>query len=94
MMELIYSSTAAFLAHFRVLSNAAGRGGDNYPLSAREHATLDAMHHLMEALTPEERATVLADIASKERESGEERRRYERAQLRLRRLLLANGVVR
>ena len=96
MKQLAYSSTAAFLAHFRVLSNAAAGHGDNCPLSAQERETLDEMHHLMEALTLEECAILLADTASGEQRcgSGEERRRRERAELRLRRLLLAKGVVR
>jgi hypothetical protein len=95
MKQLAYSSTAAFLAHFRVLSNAAAGHGDNYPLSAQERGTLDEMHHLMEALTPEECAILPADTASGERKcvSGEERRRRERAELRLRRLLVTKGIV-
>ena len=96
MKQLAYSSTAAFLAHYRVLSNAATGHGDTYPLSAQDHEALDQMHHLMKALTPEECAILIADTASGERRSvsGEERRRRERAELRLRRLLLTKGVVR
>jgi hypothetical protein len=96
MKQLAYSSTAAFLAHYRALSNAATGRGDTYPLSAQDHETLDEMHHLMEAFTPEECATLIADAASGERRCvpGEERRRRERAELRLRRLLLMKGVVR
>jgi hypothetical protein len=57
---------------------------------------LDGMHQLMEALTPEERAIVLADMAGGAGKcaSGEGRRRRDRAELRLRRLLLTKGVVR
>jgi len=95
MKQLAYSSTAAFLAHFRVLSNAAAGRGDTYPLSTQDRKTLDEMHHLIETLTLEECAILLADTASGERrcESGEERRRRERAELKLRRLLLTKGVV-
>jgi hypothetical protein len=96
MKQLAYSSTAAFLAHYRVLSNAAIGRSDTYPLSAQDRETLEEMHHLMEALTPEECAILLADAASGEQRwvSGEERRRRERAELKLRRLLLTKGVVR
>jgi len=96
MKQLAYSSTAAFLAHYRVLTDAATGRGDTYPLSAQEQETLDQMHHLMEALTPEECAMLLADRAIGERRyvAGEERRRRERAELRMRRLLLTKGVVR
>ncbi|MBV8362623.1 MAG: hypothetical protein JO189_32535 [Deltaproteobacteria bacterium] len=96
MKRLAYSSTEAFLAHYRVLSNAAAGHSDNGPLSTQERETLDEMHLLMEALAPEECAIMLADRANGERrcESGEDRRRRERAKLRLRRLLLAKGVVR
>jgi hypothetical protein len=96
MKQLAYSSTAAFLAHYRVLSNAALGRGDTYPLSAQDNETLDEMRHMMEALTPEESAILIADAASGEQRwlSGEERRRRERAELKLRRLLLTKGVVR
>ena len=67
MKQLAYSSTAAFLAHYKVLSNGAAERGDNCPLSAHERETLDEMHHLMEALTLEECAILLADKASGER---------------------------
>ena len=96
MKQLAYSSTAAFLAHYRALSNAATGRGDTYPLSAQDHETLDEMHHLMEALTPKECAILIADTASGERRyiPGEERRQRERAELKLCRLLLTKGVMR
>jgi hypothetical protein len=96
MKQLAYSSTAAFLAHYRLLSNAAtGRGGI-YQMSVQDDETLDAMHRLMNALTPEERTLLLADTASTDGKCvpSEARRRLERAQLKLRRLLLTKGVVR
>jgi hypothetical protein len=54
------------------------------------------MRHLMEALAPEERMILLAEPAMGDEEctSGEERRRRERAQLKLRRLLMSKGIVR
>lgn len=95
MKQLAYSSTAAFLAYYRVLSNAAAERVGTDPLSEQEQEILEAMRHLMEMLTPEERTILLADAAGdKTCVSGEERRRRERAQLKLRRLLLTNGVVR
>jgi hypothetical protein len=96
MKQVPYSSTIAFLAHYRVLSNAATGRSDTYQLSAQDRETLDEMDHLMEALTAKERTVLLADIASGERTSvsGEERRRRERAELKLRRLLLTKAVVR
>src|SRR5262249_8520297 len=96
MKQLAYSSTAAFLAHYRVLSNAEIAGGDSYPLSSQDHETLDAMGNLIEVFTPEERAILMAGAQGGEGRcaSGEERRRRERAELKLRRLLVTKGVVR
>jgi len=95
MKQLVYSSAAAFLAYYRVLSNAAAERVGTDSLSAQEHEILEAMRHLMEMLTPEERTILLADAAGDEKGvSGEERRRRERAQLKLRRLLQTSGVVR
>ena len=95
MKPLAYSSTAAFLAHYRVLSNAAAEGGGTYPLSAQDQQILEATRQLMETLTPEERTILLAHAAADETcVSGEGRRRHERAQLKLRRLLLTKGVIR
>jgi len=95
MKQLAYSSTAAFLAHYRVLSNAAAEHGSSYPLSPQEREILEATRQLMETLTPEERTILLADAAGDETcVSGEEQRRCERAQLKLRRLLLTKGVIR
>ena len=95
MEQLAYSSITAFLAHYRSLSNAAiERGGINQ-LPEREAEILTAMQHVMKALTPEERTALVADAAGDEkRASGEERRRCERALLKLRRILLSQGIVR
>jgi hypothetical protein len=96
MEQLAYSSTAAFLAHYRMLTKAANDRGGVRPLSAREHEMLNDMHHLIEALTAPERDILLADLATDDERqaSGEERRRRERAELKLRRLLLSQGAMR
>ena len=95
MEQLAYSSTAAFLAHYRILSNAATDRDRIDPLSKREAEMLAAMRRVMEALPPNERAALLADAAGNEKHvSGEERRRSQRAQFKLRRILLNKGVVR
>jgi hypothetical protein len=96
MEQLAYSSTAAFLAHYRMLTKAANDHDGVRPPSTREHEMLNAMHHVIEALTQEERGILLADVATgdERQASSEERRRRERAELKLRRLLLSQGVVR
>jgi hypothetical protein len=96
MKQLAYSSSAAFLAHYRALSDAAA-GRDGTPaLSVRDHETLEAMEQLLEVLKPDERTMLAADAASGDdkRVSDEEWRRRERAHLKLRRLLLTKGVLR
>ena len=95
MEQLAYSSTAAFLAYRRVLEASAARDGI-YSLSPREQEILDAMNQLMESLTPEERRILVADSSSshEERFSGEALRRWERAERKLRRLLLTKGILR
>jgi hypothetical protein len=96
MKPLEYSSAAAFVAHYRLLSNAAAHGESTYPLSARDREMLNAMDRLMEMLTPEERIDMVADTENADGEfvSAEHRRRRERTRLKLRRLLAANGIVR
>ena len=96
MKQLAYSSTTAFLAHRRVLDEAAAGRGGRCSLSPQEKKILQAMNELMESLRLQERSILLADAASGHGEilSGEERRRWERAELKLRRLLLAKGVLR
>lgn len=96
MDPLSYSSTAAFLAHHRVLAEAAAAQSGTHPLLPREREILEAMDQLMGSLTPEERRLLMANSSSgdERHQSGEERRRWERAELKLRRLLLANGILR
>jgi len=94
--QLAYSSTAAFLAHYRALSNAAAKPNGKHPLTTPERETLAAMQSLMEALAPDERTLLLADAVNDQRRcrSNEETRRRERAEHKLRRLLQTNGVLR
>jgi hypothetical protein len=97
MKELYYSSTAAFLAHYRVLTAAAG-GPGAHQLPVQDRETLDAMTHLMETLAPQERTILLAGTPAEFEEivgpDGSEVRRRERARRRLSRLLLTKGIVR
>jgi len=93
--QLAYSSMLAFLAHFRLLSDAAARSGGPDPLSAGDHEILGTMRQLMEGLTLEERAILLADAAGAGScISAEKRRQSARAEQKLRRLLLVKGVLR
>lgn len=96
MEQLAYSSTAAFLAHRRILGEAATAPDGTFPFSLRDRQILEAMNQLMESLEPEDRGILVGDAAGGHREqlSGEDRRRWERAELKLRRLLLARGVLR
>jgi len=94
MKQFAYTSTTAFLAHHKVLSDAATGRGDTHPLSAEDNGTLDEMQHLLAALTPEERTILFTDQVNGGRISGEQRRRRERAQLKLHRLLMTKGVLR
>jgi len=93
MKQLAYSSGAAFLAHYWALTNA--RAGGLVAFSTEDRETLDVMCQLVKALTSEERTILLADPAGDDSEAkpGAIRRRRERAQLKLRRLLLAAGIV-
>jgi len=99
MERLAYSSIAAFLAHRRLLGEAATAHERIHPLSLSESEILQTMNQLMESLTLEERSILLADGSSADassdegRLSGEARRRRARAELKLRRLLLAKGVL-
>jgi hypothetical protein len=96
MTQLAYSSTEAFIAHLRIMSNAGSGGSGSYPLSAQDQETLKTMHQLLGSLSPEERAILLDDTASTDGKgaSGKDRRRRERAQHKLHRLLLSKGVLR
>jgi hypothetical protein len=93
MEPLTYSSTAAFLAHFRALTEAAMNTAATGPLTAQERELLETMNRLMEGLTPDERDALLAEAVTVDTKLSEERRRRERALLRLRRLLANNRMI-
>jgi hypothetical protein len=76
-----YSSLAAFLAHYRALKSDASRSADDDQLFAE-------MTAVIEALAPEARASLQSS------EDGASARRHrERAELQLRRELVARGIV-
>jgi hypothetical protein len=81
-----YSSLAALLAHYRILSAAAGR--DAAAFTPDERATLTAIERALAELCPADRSALLAPAS----DSATARRR-ERAELKLRRLLNANGLL-
>jgi hypothetical protein len=78
---LAYSSLAAFLAHYRALKSDASRGADDERLFAE-------MSAVIATLAPEARAA----LDSSEDTAGAKRHR-ERAELQLRRELVARGIV-
>ena len=80
-----YSSLAALLAHYRLLS-AAGR--DTSALTPDERATLTAIENTLADLSPAERSALLdpsTDSASA--------RHRQRAELKLRHVAIANGLL-
>ena len=95
MKQLAYSSTVAFLAYYLALSTAASESGGAFPVSSQDRATLDAMHQLMEGLTPEERTVLLGEAAGSAAKcsSSADRRRRQRAHLKLHRLLVAREIL-
>lgn len=86
----VYSSLAAFLAHYHLLS-AAGRSSAT-SLSMDESNLLAAMDQALAALTADERAAIVADRTRNHATSAANRRRA-RAELKLRRLLAAGGLL-
>jgi hypothetical protein len=92
MERLAYSSTEAFLAHYRLLSNAVAEGPGIRPPSVHDRQTLAAMQELMQALAPQER-DILTDRATGNEKSGAERRLRERIRLKLSALLSSRGIV-
>jgi hypothetical protein len=85
MTRRVYSSIAAYLAHWRVLRRAADRTGAA-KLSGEEADLLNAMENLASDLPSDEREAL---IASKSSRADEHRRR--RAEWRLERALTAAG---
>jgi hypothetical protein len=81
MKSVPYSSLAAFLAHYRALASASSRNADEDRLFAELSAAITI-------LSPEQRATLdTSDSAASARRS------RERAELHLRRELVARGIV-
>jgi len=78
---LAYSSLAAFLAHYRALKSDASRGTDDEKLFVE-------MSAVIATLAPDSRAA----LGSSEDTAGAKRHR-ERAELQLRRELVARGIV-
>jgi hypothetical protein len=76
-----YSSLAAFLAHYRALKKVTSRGADDEKLFAE-------MSAMIATLAPEARAALdsIEDTASA-------KRHRERADLQLRRDLVARGII-
>jgi hypothetical protein len=81
-----YSSMEAFLAHYRILRELA-HTGDGGALNQSERETLAEMERLAASLTPGEHAALFDSAAA-----GERARRQQRAELKLRRVLLAHGI--
>jgi hypothetical protein len=76
-----YSSLAAFLAHYHALKSDGFRGADDERLFAE-------MSAVIANLAPETRAAL--DLSE---DSASARRHRERAELQLRRVLAAGGIV-
>jgi predicted transcriptional regulator len=87
---------AAFLAHYRSLSEAADSRNAAHPLSADEREVLTAMRSVLETLTAEERALLNAYAADGgvNRETSEQSRRRQRAETKLRRILTEREILR
>jgi hypothetical protein len=76
-----YSSLAAFLAHYRALKSDASRGADDDQLFAEMSASIAT-------LVPQARAAL-----DSTEDSARARRHRERAELQLRRELVARGII-
>ena len=81
MTRQVYSSLAAFIAHWQALARTPSK------LGPHENELLAAIEKLTDTLTPAERETL--NVSSNQ--SGTEVRRRERIELKLRRMLLAAG---
>jgi len=86
-----YSSLTAFLAHYRALSAAARSDGDG--LSSHERVLLAAMEQAFAALSREERTALLAESDDGTQSASALARRRARAELRLRRMLIARTLL-
>jgi hypothetical protein len=76
-----YASLGAFLAHYRALAAASS-------LSKEEERALGAMRKFLGAIAPEERAALDSDPGTPAA-----RRHRERAEIHLRRELIARGAL-
>jgi hypothetical protein len=76
-----YASLAAFLAHYHALASASSRTAD-------EDRALAATRKHLDAIAPEERAALDSDAGTPAA-----RRHRERAELHLRRELIARGAI-
>ncbi len=85
----VYSSLAAFLAHYRALGTDRSTLGRT--LSAQENEYLGEMERLLASLGPDERAALQAD--SSLTAGGNAERRRARAELKLRRELISKGIL-
>ena len=88
MKPLAYSSMEAFVAHYRILRELSRSAGDSRALNDSERGALAAMERLAQFLSPAER-DALFDSAP----DGEIARRRQRAELKLRRVLMARGIL-
>jgi hypothetical protein len=85
----VYSSLAAFLAHWRALKHASTDA-----LAADDFARRAEMDEMIAALRPEERAALeAATNDDRSADAGATRRHRERAELRLARELRARGLL-
>jgi hypothetical protein len=95
MMPEVYSSLAAFLAHWQVLRHASAGG-----LAAAELARRAEMEKIIAILRPEERAALeaanpgaRASTDDRSADGGTARRHRERADLKLARELRTRGML-
>jgi hypothetical protein len=80
-MKAVYSSLTAFLEHYRALKSAGSR-------TAEENQLLAAMSPAMDALTSDERAALDSHV-----DDSAIKRHRERAELKLRRELIARAMI-
>ena len=92
MNRLAYSSMTAFLAHYRALVAATNQPNGLAQLSGSEREIIQAMQQLLDRLTPQER-TALLETATGGASSSEAARRQWRAELKLHRILIEQGVL-
>jgi hypothetical protein len=82
----------AFLAHYRALAASANQPQGLSLLSGSEREIIQAMQQLLDKLTPQEK-TALVETATDGAGSSEAGRRQWRAELKLHRILVEQGVL-